>query len=210
MLQHSLVSFYSDDKDKYKRSNTDSWNRNQNAKFSHESRPRVWREAQTVNGEWSSEKQYDNRRERNAAHYQRDNSQNDRFAKDEAGNNRSGRSYNKYDKNEMDTPNRNSREGFRGDRNRFPINESRYNRNSSTDKPLSDKDSDTSSKGNDNRGKGGFNRGNRGERRDNGISSRLQTVKWNDRNNDRSGYNKSARSNGKLKRYSAYMSNLFV
>ncbi|XP_032689380.1 maternal protein tudor-like isoform X3 [Odontomachus brunneus] len=184
-----------DDKDKYnKKSNADSWNRNQNAKFSQENRPKVWKEKQTVNSEWSTEKQYDNRRERSASHFQRDNSQNDRFVKDETTN-RSGRSYNKYDRTEMDTPNKNSREGFRSDKNRFPINESRFNRNNSNDKTLSDKDSDTSSKSNDNRGKG-FNRNARGEKRDNGASTRLQTTKWNDRNNDRPSHDRSGRVNG--------------
>lgn len=143
----------------------------------------------------SPEKQYDNRRERNTACFQRDNSQSDRFAKDETANNRSGKSYNKCDKSEMDTSNRGNREGFRSDRNRFPINESRYNRNNFNDKTLSDKDSDTSSKGNDNRGKG--NRSARGERRDSGAFSKMQT-KWNDRNNDRSGYNKNERVKGNL------------
>lgn len=228
LLQHNLISFYSDDKDN-KKGNADSWNRNQNAKFSQENRPKAWREKKpSVNGEWSPEKQYD-RRERTATPFQRDNSQNDRFAKEETANNRSynrydkgetdtpnrrsynkydkgemdtpnRRSYNKYDKGEMDTPNRSGRENFRSDRSdrsdrRFPTNESRFNR-SFTDKTLSDKDSDTSSKGNDNREKGGFNRS-RGERRDN-VSSRLQTTKWNDKNNDRSGYNKNTRANGNL------------
>lgn len=197
LLQQSFISLYSDDKEKHsKKSNADCWNRNQNAKFSQENRPKVWKEKQTVNGEWSTEKQYDNRRERSTSHFQRDNSQNDRFTKDETTN-RPGRSYSKHDRAEIDTPNKN-REGFRSDKNRFPMNESRFNRNNSTDKTLIDKDSDTSSKGNDNRGKGGFNHNTRGERRDNGGSTRLQTTKWNDRNNDRSGYDRNGRVNGNL------------
>ncbi|XP_014478410.1 PREDICTED: maternal protein tudor-like isoform X3 [Dinoponera quadriceps] len=198
-LKLKNINVAREDKDKCnKRNNADAWNRNQNAKFSQESRAKSWKEKQTVNGEWSPEKQYDNRRER-TSHYQRDNPQNDRFStRDETGNGRYGRSYNKYDKGEMDTPNRSGgREGFRGDRNRFPMNESRFSRNNSTDKVLSDKDSDTSSKSNDNRGKGAFNRNNRGEKRENGVFNRAQTAKWNnDRNNDRSGYNRSGRVNG--------------
>ncbi|XP_019700708.2 maternal protein tudor isoform X3 [Harpegnathos saltator] len=201
-IQHSaktsnLYDVQSGDKDKYnKKSNADSWNRNQNAKFSQENRPKTWREKQIVNGEWSPEKQYENRRERTATHFQRDNSQNDRFAKEVNTINRSGRLYNKYDKGEIDTPNKSNREAFRSDRNRYPTNEPKLYRNNPSDKVFNDKDSDTSSKGNDSRGKGSFNRNSRGERCDNGIPSRLQTTKWNDRNNDRTSYNKNGRFNG--------------
>lgn len=157
----------------------DSWNRNQNSKPFQDNKSSAWK------GEWSREKQYDNRRERTGTYSHRDSSQNDRFIKDKAVNNRFDRdkSYNKYDEGDLNVSNRSNRGTPRDGGNRFAGNERRYNLNNSFDK-ASDKDSDTSSRSNDKRGKGGFKRNGfndgRGSR-DAGTSSRSQTTNWNDK-----------------------------
>ncbi|XP_012059363.1 PREDICTED: maternal protein tudor-like [Atta cephalotes] len=182
-VQHSVKNeFQSEDKDKYnKRSNMDSWNRNQNAKPFQDNKSSNWRD------ESSQEKQYDNRREKSGTYSYRDNSQNDRFIRDKPTNNRFDRekSYNKYDEGDGNSFNRDSfNRGTSRDNvtNRFSGNERRYNRYNS-DKN-SDKDSDTS-KDNDRRGKGGFKRNdfndNRGGNRNGGTSDRWQTSNWNDK-----------------------------
>ncbi|XP_018353793.1 PREDICTED: maternal protein tudor-like isoform X3 [Trachymyrmex septentrionalis] len=182
-VQHSVKNeFQSEDKDKYnKRSNLDSWNRNQNAKPFQDNKSNNWRD------ESSQEKQYDNRRERNGTYSYRDSSQNDRFIKDKSTNNRFDRekSYNKYDEGDGNSFNKDSfnRGTPRDNGNRFSGNERKYNRYNS-DKN-SDKDSDTSSKDNDRRGKGGFKRNdfndNRRGNRNGGASDRWQTSNWNDK-----------------------------
>ncbi|KAG5320463.1 TUD protein, partial [Pseudoatta argentina] len=182
-VQHSVKNeFQSEDKDKYnKRSNMDSWNRNQNAKPFQDNKSSNWRD------ESSQEKQYDNRRERSSTYSYRDSSQNDRFIRDKPTNNRFDRekSYNKYDEGDGNSFNRDSfnRGTSRDNGNRFSGNERRYNRYNS-DKN-SDKDSDTSSKDNDRRGKSGFKRNdfndNRGGNRNGGTSDRWQTSNWNDK-----------------------------
>ncbi|XP_028046299.1 maternal protein tudor isoform X2 [Monomorium pharaonis] len=186
-----LNEFQSEDKNKFnKKSNMDSWNRNQNAK-SFQDNKSSWR------NESSQEKQHDNRRERTGGTYPpRDGSQNDRFIKDKSMNNRFDRekSFNKYNdrENDANTPNRGNRGTPRDGGNRFGSNERRYNRYNS-DKANSDKDSDTSSKGNDRRGKGGFKRNgfndNRGGSRDDRTSSKWQNdSNWNDK---KSAYNRN-------------------
>ncbi|XP_018362719.1 PREDICTED: maternal protein tudor-like isoform X1 [Trachymyrmex cornetzi] len=182
-VQHPVKNeFQSEDKDKYnKRSNMDSWNRNQNAKPFQDNKSSNWRD------ESSQEKQHDNRRERSDTYSYRDGSQNDRFVRDKPTNNRFDRekSYNKYDEGDGNSFNRGSfnRGAPRDNGNRFSGNERRYNRYNS-DKN-SDKDSDTSSKDNDRRGKGGFKRNdfndNRGGNRNGGASDRWQTSNWNDK-----------------------------
>lgn len=179
IISIQLYFLYSEDQDKYgKKSNTDSWNRNQNAKSFQDNKSSNWR------SDWSPEKQYDNRRERTGTYSRRDGSQNDRFIKDKTANNRFDRdkSFNKY---ESDVSDRNSKGISRDGGNRFTSNERRYNRNNSSDKANSDKDSDTSSKDNDKRWKGGFKRNgfndSRGESRDGGASGRLQTTNWSDK-----------------------------
>lgn len=159
----------------------DSWNRNQNAK-PFQNKSNSWRSGEG----WSQEKQYDNRREKTGTYSHRDGSQNDRFIKDRAANNRYDRdkSYNKYDEDDVNISNRGNRGTPRDSGNRFTGSERRYNRNNSSDKANSDKDSDTSSKDNDRRGKSGFKRNNfndsRGEYRG-GASGRLQTTNWGDK-----------------------------
>ncbi|XP_071555768.1 protein tudor isoform X1 [Temnothorax nylanderi] len=185
-VQHpvkTMNEFQSEDKDKYgKKSNVDSWNRNQNTRPFQDNKSSTWK------GEWSQERQYDNKRERTGSYSQRDGSQNDRFIKDKAANNRFNRdkSYNKYDEGDANGSNRSNRFP-RDNGNRFPRdngNERRY-RNNSSDKANSDKDSDTSSKDNDRRRKGGFKRDgfndSRGGSRDGGTSGRFQTTNWNDK-----------------------------
>lgn len=160
----------------------DPWNRNQNPKSFQDNKSSTWK------GEWSREKQYDNRRERTGIYSQRDNSQNDRFIKDKTINNRFDRdkSYNKHDESDLNVSNRSNR-GISRDGNRFTGKESerRYNLNNSFDKANSDKDSDTSSRSNDKRGKGGFKRNgfndNRGASRDGGTPGRSQATNWNDK-----------------------------
>lgn len=159
----------------------DSWNRNQNSKPVQDNKSSTWK------GEWSRDKQYDNRRERSGTYSHRDSSQNDRFIKDKAVNNRfdKDKSYNKYDEGDVNVSNRSNRGISRDGGNKFTGNERRYNHNSSSDKTNSDKDSDTSSRSNDKRGKGGFKRNgfndSRGASRDGGASGRLQTTNWNDK-----------------------------
>ncbi|XP_050460512.1 maternal protein tudor-like isoform X2 [Cataglyphis hispanica] len=102
-IQHSMKpvnNFQSGDKDRYnKKNNTDTWNRNQNAKSYQDNKPNSWR------GESTQEKQYNNRHDRTRAYSHRDriDSQNDRFAKNETAYNRSSRdrAYHKHDKSEI-------------------------------------------------------------------------------------------------------------
>lgn len=162
----------------------DSWNRNQNSKPFQDNKSSTWK------GEWSREKQYDNRRERTGTYSHRDSSQNDRFIKDKAINNSRfdrDKTYNKYEEGDLNVSNRSNRGISRDSGNRFTGNERKYNLNNSFDKANSDKDSDTSSRSNDKRGKGGFKRNgfnandSRGTSRDGGTSSRSQITNWNDK-----------------------------
>lgn len=171
---------YSENKDRYnKKNNTDSWNHNQ--KSSQDNKSNTWRD------EWPQEKQYDNNRREKIHYSHRDSPQNDRFSKDEAVNNRYSRDrserYNKYDKGEANTFNRNTKGTTRDGGNRFGGNERRYNHNNFADKSPSDKDSDSSRDGTK-RGKGGFNRDrfndDRGGNRDS-KTDKFQSPNWNKR-----------------------------
>jgi len=159
----------------------DSWNHNQNTKSFQDNK------SSNRKGEWSQEKQYDNRRERTGTYSYRDNSQNDRFIRDKSMSNRFNRDklYNKYDEDDVNSFNKSNRGIPHDSGNRFSGNEKRYNRNNSSDKANSDKDSDTSSKSNDRRGKGGFKRNgfndSRGGSHDGKGSDRWQTTNWGDK-----------------------------
>jgi len=159
----------------------DSWNHNQNTKFFQDNK------SSNRKGEWSQEKQYDNRRERTGTYSYRDNSQNDRFIRDKSTSNRFDRDklYNKYDEDDVNSFNKSNRGIPHDSGNRFTGNERKYNRNNSSDKANSDKDSDTSSKSNDRRGKGGFKRNgfndSRGGSHDGRGSDRWQTTNWGDK-----------------------------
>ncbi|XP_020289417.1 maternal protein tudor isoform X3 [Pseudomyrmex gracilis] len=157
-IQQSTIpvnGFHSEDTNRYKKKFTD-FNTFQDNKSNN------WKD------EWSSEKKHDNKYERNT-YSSRDKSQNDRFIRDE-GQNRFGknRPYNRRDRNEINTFNRDGRGPPRGtDENRFSNYGHRHNRSNS------DKDSDSSGKSSGKHERG-FNRGFRRE------ENRNSGERWND------------------------------
>ncbi|KAG7199166.1 hypothetical protein KM043_018050 [Ampulex compressa] len=100
------------------------------------------------------------------------------------------KSHDKYEQSETDTPLRNTR-STRGSRHRPSGSDTRLSYGS--DKSCSDKDSDTSFKGSNKRGRGGANRSYRGKR--GSMSSRLQSNRWSEKNND-AGIYRSGKLNG--------------
>ncbi|EZA47491.1 Maternal protein tudor [Ooceraea biroi] len=181
-VQYSAMptnDFPSEEKDRYNKNTMNSWNHNQKAKSFQDNKSDHWKD------EWSEEKRHDNRRERTGNHSHYDGSQNDRFPRDETTNNRfsKDRSYNKHDRGEINTSNRSGRGGYQNG-SKFNSNERRYNRDN-PDKAYNDKDSDASIKNGNKRGRSYPDRNDsnngRARNRDSGISGRLQTANWNDK-----------------------------
>ncbi|KOC69222.1 Maternal protein tudor [Habropoda laboriosa] len=155
----------------HKKKQIDSWHQAQNSNTIQEkSKFKTWKD------ESNEGKLHENRNEKSNFH--RNDSRSERFNRDDFSNNRSNTKDKWSNKNEYNDSFK-SGKGTRGGRNKT----SGFTPKShSSDKSWSDKDSDTSSRGSSRRGRGSATRG--GYSRREGISGRVQSNKFSDRDSD--------------------------
>ncbi|XP_017761897.1 PREDICTED: maternal protein tudor [Eufriesea mexicana] len=157
----------------------DSWHRTQNSNIMQErNKFKAWKD------ESNEGKIHENRSEKTNFH--RNDSRSERYNRDDFSNNRSTKD--KWNNRHEYNDSFKSGKGTRGGRSRT----SGYTfKSHPSDKSWSDKDSDTSSRGSNKRGRGSATRG--GYSRREGISGRMQSNKFNDKNSN--GSFKSGRMN---------------